>query len=774
MIIALSGLLRTADAQAEPATGTNRPETAAATIAATTQQAAPAKKVEQRPAYDTYTVRTGDTLWGIAEQHLGDPAQWPRIYELSCTIRQPDGNLLSHPDRITPGWTLRLPATKGSAPHSDQSARKREPRTPPEAQDPYNGARQQGDKDRDAGKADGHSSQQAAARAEGSERTRPVTVSVGAASAIGVTTAASVAAAVAFARRHAARRRSLSPTSLGESPDGHDDLTLNDALERSNRAHLSARAAHHHSTELPRRTPPADPMPPGSVAIAEKDGCELGIETLAVAGGAHLTGPGADSAARHLIVAVTGATQRLRPSKPRLQLVSTWTTVSRLLPDLVVPPPALTIEESWGDALAAVESRLVGQARRVDELFAPRPDTAADTDADAWHILLVDTQLSVPAELTALASRATPGSLAVITLGENSRAGSWVSVAEDGAVTSNLPVLDGASMFRLADRTAPEFIDLMHASHGHPHARDDGPLDPDAPAESRAPETPHQAPTLPPEPVRPARTRALHIQLFGGFKLFVRDEECSLIETRKEETREFIALLATHKDGLRGEEIAEKMQLADDPDVAKGEIENLRRAARRVFRSATGMKEVAFVVLNGRVHKLDPQYVTTDAAEFTEAVTEAATADSSSERAIALERAAEAYRGPLCDGAHYLWAHGPRAAFHRRALDALTLLADHALQRSADPEPALALLNRAADLDPENEGIYRRIIQLQLDLGRDDAAQRTFALLAERLEQIDAQPEPATRALLSREPARNEPSRRAVVSRVSPKAFRTS
>ncbi|XES00422.1 BTAD domain-containing putative transcriptional regulator [Streptomyces sp. S1D4-11] len=203
------------------------------------------------------------------------------------------------------------------------------------------------------------------------------------------------------------------------------------------------------------------------------------------------------------------------------------------------------------------------------------------------------------------------------------------------------------------------------------------------------------------------------------------------------------------------------MQLADDPDEAKGEIENLRRAARRVFRGATGKKEVAFVALRGQVHRLDPQYISTDVAAFTDALKQATSADSPYARAEALQHATDVYAGPLCDGADYLWAHGLRTALHRRALDALMLLAEHTAQHSADPEPALALLNRAADLDPENERVYRRIIQLQLALGRDDAAHRTLGLLTERLAGIDAEPEPGTLALLheSRRPAHRVPGR---------------
>jgi nucleoid-associated protein YgaU len=50
----------------------------------------------------TYTVQSGDTLSGIAQQQLGDASRWPEIFLLNRSIR--------HPDRIFPGQVLTLPA----------------------------------------------------------------------------------------------------------------------------------------------------------------------------------------------------------------------------------------------------------------------------------------------------------------------------------------------------------------------------------------------------------------------------------------------------------------------------------------------------------------------------------------------------------------------------------------------------------------------------------------------------------------------------------------
>jgi nucleoid-associated protein YgaU/DNA-binding SARP family transcriptional activator len=61
-------------------------------------------------ALPTYEVQRRDTLWGIAETHLGDPFRWPEIFDLNRGQPQPDGRVLRDPDLICPGWTLQLPA----------------------------------------------------------------------------------------------------------------------------------------------------------------------------------------------------------------------------------------------------------------------------------------------------------------------------------------------------------------------------------------------------------------------------------------------------------------------------------------------------------------------------------------------------------------------------------------------------------------------------------------------------------------------------------------
>ena len=61
----------------------------------------------------TYEVQRRDTLWDIAERHLGDPFRWREIFTLNQGKVQPDGRCLTDPDLIHAGWRLELPDDAG-------------------------------------------------------------------------------------------------------------------------------------------------------------------------------------------------------------------------------------------------------------------------------------------------------------------------------------------------------------------------------------------------------------------------------------------------------------------------------------------------------------------------------------------------------------------------------------------------------------------------------------------------------------------------------------
>jgi len=72
-------------------------------------------------------VQAHDSLWSLAATHLGDPLRYRDLFDLNHGRPQPDGDRLTRPDLIRPGWTLLLPADAPPAAATTSGA----PSTPP-------------------------------------------------------------------------------------------------------------------------------------------------------------------------------------------------------------------------------------------------------------------------------------------------------------------------------------------------------------------------------------------------------------------------------------------------------------------------------------------------------------------------------------------------------------------------------------------------------------------------------------------------------------------
>lgn len=86
--------------------------------------------------HSRYTVVKGDTLSEIAQEHLDDADAWPRIFEASRTLAQPNGRRLTDPDLILPGWHVLIPAAAEATPELPASPQPEQAETTPQTAKP--------------------------------------------------------------------------------------------------------------------------------------------------------------------------------------------------------------------------------------------------------------------------------------------------------------------------------------------------------------------------------------------------------------------------------------------------------------------------------------------------------------------------------------------------------------------------------------------------------------------------------------------------------------
>ncbi|CAL9305816.1 hypothetical protein SUDANB148_03989 [Streptomyces sp. SudanB148_2056] len=106
-----------AAAQQTPGLFAQQQEQAAGTAAAVAEQAshteaAPAAKKQGDTKFYRIQPPEGrhhDSLWEIAERHLGDGRRYKEIFELNKDRAQPDGSRLSEASLIRPGWIMEMP-----------------------------------------------------------------------------------------------------------------------------------------------------------------------------------------------------------------------------------------------------------------------------------------------------------------------------------------------------------------------------------------------------------------------------------------------------------------------------------------------------------------------------------------------------------------------------------------------------------------------------------------------------------------------------------------
>jgi DNA-binding SARP family transcriptional activator len=163
------------------------------------------------------------------------------------------------------------------------------------------------------------------------------------------------------------------------------------------------------------------------------------------------------------------------------------------------------------------------------------------------------------------------------------------------------------------------------------------------------------------------------------------------------------------------------------------------------------LKELKVIERDGDIYRVEPIF-DVDLWRLQQALEEAEAKGNGGEVnglwAECLQRAAELYGGDLLEGADWAWAKVPRDDLRRRAVDVLVALAATRLV-AGDVRGSLDVLQRAANVDPFAEQLYRRIMRLHAKLSRPDAVTATYRRLQARLADVGLQPLPETEQLWS-------------------------
>jgi DNA-binding SARP family transcriptional activator len=236
----------------------------------------------------------------------------------------------------------------------------------------------------------------------------------------------------------------------------------------------------------------------------------------------------------------------------------------------------------------------------------------------------------------------------------------------------------------------------------------------------------------------------IHVQLLGAYQIRVHGApiRTGLFST----ARELLAFYLLHPLGASADTAIETLW----PDTpARGADERFRNALKNLrgtLQGATGLADVVVLHRDGEIYRIDPTMLDTDLWHF-QAALRAARAAPPEARVAALHDAIDHCHGHLLDGYAYDWIEPIREDLRRRALDAISELAEHHAA-SGDTAVTLDLVERAIQLDPYAETFYRHSMRVHMDEGRPDAANRLFAQLTKGLRELEVEPSDETCQIL--------------------------
>ncbi|MFG3645083.1 BTAD domain-containing putative transcriptional regulator [Micromonospora sp. NPDC047762] len=775
---------------------THAPQGPAATARAHAddQSTPPSNGTDQ--AKHTYTVRRGDTLSRIAQDRLGDADRWPEIFTANRGTRFPHtGGTLRDPDLIYPGWTLRLPPTAEAPRPSPPPTPATTPTTPapsgspssPTATDTDDGLVESAPAPTSAPADHASASGPAATPTtrtadEGTAPTpRPQPgVSLGTGSWLDMGLAAAVLAAVALVWAH--RRRRYIP----RQPTAHprlDDPSVKPMPAVVTQIRRGLQALTPSAKTIPDPGPGLDPPPDEPVVDADSDPADAADDEtsnltahepqplipaparplieVCPSAGLGLIGPGAEAAARGMLVSALAAAGPDDPDS-RHHVVIASDTLATLLgtATTLADTPRMSVTSGLNDALTLIEEQTLHRARICGDYEVDTITDLRDRDSIAEPVppTVLIAAPTAAHERTRIAALLTQGhrlDIHGVLLGAWSD-GDTVLVAEDGSTSiirhdakqHSCPSAVGRlSVINRSETT--ELLRLLAESQtGEPQ--------PPAPAQ-RMPLDRLVGAAHAPNPT-PENSAAAHLQErrdHAGNEphLAGDDRHCSTggrVDVRVLGGARIVDMNTTTPLRAKALELLVYLVVQDGDAAQDNILDDLlpdapaSKAPHRLHTYVSALRKTlirtggpaVYLTHPSRRYALNRDALDTDLWRMRTALRDAALATTDTDRTAALQRAVNAYDGTLADGFDYEWIEAYREGIRRQALDAHLALA----AATPDPAQALTVLEAAMRHDPYAEATYQQAMCVHAALGDLEQIRSLRRALTRRLDEIDAEP----------------------------------
>ncbi|MEV7331402.1 hypothetical protein [Micromonospora sp. NPDC093244] len=419
--------------------------------------------------------------------------------------------------------------------------------------------------------------------------------------------------------------------------------------------------------------------------------------------GVGLTGPGAQDAARGLLVTSLLAGRH----HPTVSVVVTRPVLAPLLRSIAATLarrlPGLAVIDHLGQAAQFFSGSPSGRGLGAGD--QSQRDAQEDT-GPSGPTLIVDAP-SARDSADTLASLAT-ASAAVAVLGRWPAGQTWQVDPSGHTRPLDGNRSAGPRMCVLSQVTATDLLTVIaHPDPTPPHPGTSGPsrnhTEAGRPVRWEASAQDH--------PVRSGNDkRRLQLRVLGEPTLLLDDHPVAI---RRTAALQVLVFLAAHPDGADTRELTDAIWPGLPRHSLTGRLYTTVSDLRATIRSAAG---VSIIEHSDDRYRLDPTGVTVDLWHFHHTVRDATTAVTTD--ATTWKAVIDAYSGDLAARRTWPWLDPIREATRRHVLDAHATLA----AASPDPRQALEWLQAAIRIDPYNADLHTRAVTALIALGDHDAA----------------------------------------------------